>query len=107
MAKVSLTTFIRIAKLKAAKDETTPKAVIEAIALGQFESSVANGRTIVRTSEAGGSVEFSLPDGLTPGELLELASEALRWIESQPDPDNPGLPGTVKRLRVCFDRATL
>ena len=107
MAQVSLTTFIQAANLKAAKDGVTVKAVVEAIVLGQFESSVVNGRTIVSTSEAGGSVEFSLPEGLTPGELLELASAALRWIEAQADPDNPGVPRQVKRLRACFDRATL
>lgn len=52
-------------------------------------------------------MDFALPEGLTPGELLELASDELRWIEAQPDPDNPGLPRSVRRLRVCFDRATL
>lgn len=107
MATLSLSAFLRAAKLKATKDGVSLKAVVESIVLGQFESSVVDGRTLVRTSEGGGSVDFALPDGLTPGELLELASEALRWIAAQPDPDNPGLPRSVKRLRVCFDRATL
>ena len=107
MAKISLTAFIQAAKLKAAKDGTNAKAVVEAIVLGQFESSVANGRTVIRSSEAGGETEFSLPDGLTPSELIELATTALRWIERQPDPLNPNLPQTVKRLRACFNRATL
>lgn len=107
MAKISLTAFIQAAKLKAAKDQTTAKAVVEAIVLGQFESAVVNGRTVIRSSEAGGEVEFSLPEGLTPSELIELASTALQWINRQPDPLNVGLPQTVKRLRVCFNRATL
>lgn len=107
MGRVSLSAFVRAAKLKATKDGVSLKAVVESIVLGQFESSVVNGRTLVRTSEGGGSVDFALPEGLTPGDLLELASEALRWIEAQPDPDNPGLPRSVKRLRVCFDRAML
>lgn len=107
MAKISLTAFIQAAKLKAAKDSTSAKAVVEAIVLGQFESSVSNGRTVIRTAEAGGETEFSIPDGLTPSELIELATDALRWIDRQPDPLNPGLPQTVKRLRACFNRATL
>jgi hypothetical protein len=107
MAKVTLTAFIQAAHLKASKDSQPVKAVIEAIVLGLFESSVVNGRTVIRTSEAAGSVEFSLGDGLSPSELVELATTALRWIESRPDPLNPGIPRQVKRLRVCFDRGSL
>lgn len=107
MARISLRTFIQIAQLKATKESTTAKAVVESIVLGAFESSVVNGRTVIRSVEGGGETEFSLPEGLTPAELIELAGRALEWIEAQTDPNNPGLPQTVKRLRVCFNRGTL
>lgn len=104
---LSLTTFIQAAQLRATQANTTAKAVIEAILLGQFTSSVANGRTIIQTAEAGGSVQFAIPDGLSPAEVMEMAGRALRWIESQPDPDNPGRPREIRRLRVSFDRAVI
>lgn len=107
MAKLSLTTFVQAVILKARRDGTTPAAVADGILSGNFASAVVNGRTVIRTSEAGGSTEFALPAGLTPPELIELAGHGLRWIESQPDPANPGLPRQAKRLRVCFDRARL
>jgi hypothetical protein len=54
---ISLTTFIQAAQLQATRSATTAKAVIEAILVGQFQSSVSNGRTIIQTAEAGGSSE--------------------------------------------------
>jgi hypothetical protein len=104
---LSLTTFIQAAQLRATQANTTAKAVIEAILIGQFTSSVAKGRTVIQTSEAGGSVQFAIPDGLSPAEVMEMAGRALRWIDSRPDPNNPGLPREVTRLRVSFDRASI
>ena len=77
MANVSLTAFIQAAKLKAAKDGVTVKAVVEAIVLGQFESSVVNGRTIVSTSEAGGSVDLA---GVALRSGLEWIEQALPHV---------------------------
>lgn len=93
--------------LKAARDGLSLRAVLEAILLGRFESAVVEGRTLVRTSEGGGSVEFSIPEGLTPAELMNLAADGLAWLERQPNPETAALPRPVKRLRVCFDRASL
>jgi hypothetical protein len=104
---ISLTTFIQTAQLRATQAGTTAKAVIEAILVGQFQSSVSNGRTIIQTAEAGGSVQLAIPDGLSPAEVTELAGRALPWIEARPDPNNPGLPREVRRLRVTFGRARI
>lgn len=62
---------------------------------------------MIRTSEAGGSTDFVLPAGLEPAELLELAVRALEWVQAQPEPDNPALPGRIRHYRVCFDKATI
>lgn len=107
MARLSLSAFLQAARLKATRDEVSLKSVVEDILFARFESSIRNGRTVIRTSEAGGSTDFTLPAGLTPTELIELANQALRWLQAQPDPENPRLPKAVRRLRVCFDRAAL
>ncbi len=104
---ISLTTFIQAAQLQATRSATTAKAVIEAILVGQFQSSVSNGRTIIQTAEAGGSVQFAIPDGLSPAEVTELAGRALRWIDARPNPNSPGLPREIRRLRVTFNRAQI
>jgi hypothetical protein len=103
MAAITLSTFILALRLKADRDGKTPKEVAEAILLGQFSASVVNGRTVIRTSEAGGSTEFALPTGLTPAEVMELAAEAIRRnVTTTSAP-----PQRTRRLRVCFDRASL
>jgi hypothetical protein len=103
MAAITLSTFIQALRLKAARDGKTPKEVAEAILLGQFNSSVVNGRTVIQTSEAGGSTQFTLPSGLTPADVMELAAEVIRRNVTA----DSALPQRVHRLRVCFDRATL
>lgn len=93
--------------MQAAATSTTPALVAKALVLGHFTSSVQNGRTVIRSSEAGGLTEFAFPDGLTPGEVIEVAGRALEWIEAQADPLVPALPRISRRLRFCFDRASL
>lgn len=104
---ITLSTFVRAAQLKATQGDTPLRAVLEGILIGHFKSTVANGRTVIATTEAGGSTQFTLPAGLTPPEVMEMAGRALRWIDSRPDPANPGLPNTVKRLRVSFRKARI
>lgn len=104
---ISLSTFVQAANLKAAQANTTTRAVLESILLGHFSSTATNGRTVIATNEAGGSVQFVLPEGLTPTEVMELAGRGLRWIATRPDQDNPGVPKTIKRLRVSFRKARI
>ena len=107
MGALSMRTFVRAVVLKATADSITPAAVCKAIVSGNFESSVINGRTVIETAEAGGATKFLLPAGLTPGEVMNMASRALDYIESQPNPAAPALPTEIKRLRPCFSRVTL
>jgi hypothetical protein len=38
------------------------------------------------TSEAGGSVSFSIPSDMTQGAYIRLIEEAIEWLTSQPGP---------------------
>lgn len=106
---VSLRTFIRTVRLQAESvgGSATPASICEGLLTGLFESSIENGRTIIRSAEAGGMTEFAIPAGLTPSEVMNLATQALDWIEAQDTPENPELPTDVRRLRPCFSRVTL
>jgi hypothetical protein len=52
---------------------------------------VVNGQTILSTSEAGGSVTFTFDRAFTPSELATMAEEALEWVNTLVDPENPPL----------------
>ena len=99
--------FLQGTMLKAAKDGLTPQVVLETILRGLFEATIVNGRTVIRTAEAAGSTDFVLPEGLTPIEVMNLASLTLAYVLAQPDPSHPALPRIVKRFRFTFDRAQL
>ena len=107
MPQITMRAFLHGTTLKAAKDGVTPATVLKTILEGLFSATVVNGRTVISTSEAAGSTNFVLPDGLTPVEVMNLASEALIYVNAQSDPTNPILPGPVRRFRVTFDRAQL
>lgn len=104
---MNLRTFVHALTLRAGAASKTPAEVARAIVLGQFTSAVENGRTLIRTNEAGGGVEFVIPEGLTPANIIDLGTRALEHIEAQPDPTKPGLPRVTRRLRFTFDRASL
>src|SRR5688572_7041395 len=92
--------FVRAAKLQAVST-STPKVVLEQIILGKFTVEATNGKTLISTTEAGGTATFILPEYFSPAELMALAEEAIEWLENQPDPDNPNLsPRRIRRLRA-------
>jgi hypothetical protein len=73
-----------------------------------FADSIQDGKILVSSAEAGGSVTFAIPPGHTPLELMELCQEALDWCNQFSDPNNP--PETqrrIKRLRADFSRAVI
>lgn len=97
--------FVRAAILRATAlgGGATPKSVLESLVLGQFTTTVQNGRTVLKTSEAGGEVIFHFPDNLTPSDVMGLAEEALCIVESSPDPTHPTVQTRrIKRLRASF-----
>lgn len=103
---LDLRTFWDIVKSEADAKRLTMKAVCQSLHRRHFEI-ISDGKVVTQTGEAGGSVEFSFPPGLDAATIAILASRALEWIDSQPDPDNPRGPRRISRLRVCFNRARL
>jgi hypothetical protein len=101
--------FVRGAVLAGAASNPTktPKEVLEAIVLARFKSEATNGRTLISSSESGGSTSFSAPAMLSPADVIALAERALQWLDTQTDPANPNLAGLRKvgRLRASFFNA--
>jgi hypothetical protein len=101
--------FIRAAVLEAAAADpaTTARALLQTIIRGKFTTDATNGRTVISTSEAGGTVTFTLPDALSPAEVMIRAEQAIEWLERQEDPDDPDLTKlrSTRRYRATFHGA--
>lgn len=81
---------------------------LEAILASKWTAEVVNGRTLLSTSEAGGSVTFTFERGYTPAQLAVMAEEALEWLRSLPDPESPPLDvPRYTRIHPTFHRAVL
>ncbi len=103
-----LRAFVRAAKRQADQTSTTPTAVLEQIITGRFTSEATEGKTLITTTEAGGTATFILPAGFGPADVMALAEEAIEWLEQQPDPNNPNLSARrIVRLRVSFGKAAI
>lgn len=75
----------------------TAKEVLEGIQdgiFGQLSSMITNGKTVISTSEAGGTVTFHIPEGATTGAFMDLINEILE--------DMDGIKPRIKRLRQCY-----
>jgi hypothetical protein len=90
-----------------------PVAIIESIIAGKFTTEFSDGKTLISTTEAGGTASFMVPDGFGPADVMSLALEALQRIKNGdfgPDEDNldPYLNfKRIKRLRCSFAQARL
>lgn len=83
-----------------------PADVLGEIILGHFNTSITDGKTVISTTEANGTTTFALASEMSPPEIVALAMEAVAWVESQADPENPNpIPRRIKRLRVSFAKA--
>lgn len=73
-----------------------------------FQDEIQDGKILISTAEAGGSVTFAIPQGQTPMDVMALVQETLDWCAQYPDPDNPPLCARrIKRLRASFAKATI
>lgn len=99
---LSFVTFWDLARRKAAQNNVSLRSVLEAIAFKQWDS-VSAGAMILRTSEAGASIEFDA-GGTRPDDLANFASRALKYLETQADESNPVAPRHIRRFRVVFNR---
>ena len=99
--------LIRALKLQLAPGETLVGA-LNALVTQKWAASVVNGQTILSTAEAGGSVTFTFDRAFTPAELATMAEEALEWVNTLVDPENPPLDvPRFNRLHPTFRKAVL
>lgn len=98
-----------LAAVRNKTDAVTPAQFLEKIALGLFTTVTdGQGRVVVSTTEANGSVSFATPPGLGPAEVSAAAMTALEWLSFQPDPLNPVIfPRSSTRLRPSLARSRI
>lgn len=105
-----LEAFVRSAYLYASANNTTAYDVLEQVLQSKFRWEVLNGRTVLSLSEGGSSTSWTIPEGLSPSDLMLLAHQGILWLEqTQADPRAGTLDLSpmrrVSRLRASFRRA--
>ncbi len=100
---------LALSALRQKTEENTPIDILEEIIIGKFTTEVANGKTLISTTEAGGSATFALMGSFGPDEIMSLVMETIVWINSQPDPEDyePYPTRRIKRLRASFAKAMI
>jgi len=73
--------ILRRCQRKAVTEGLTLLAALEALLIARVDENVS-GRTIRATAGNGHSVEFEVPEGLTPVSMVELASELIDLYET-------------------------
>jgi hypothetical protein len=89
--------LVRVLKLQLTGPGTLVGA-LNALLTQKWAASVVNGQTVLSTSEAGGSVTFTFERAHTPAELAVMAEEALEWVNTLADPENPQMSEALRPL---------
>ena len=99
--------LVRALKLQLTEGTTLVEA-LEALVTQKCAANVVNGQTVLSTAEAGGSVTFTFDRAYTPAELAVMAEEALEWVNTLADPEDPPLDvPRYHRLHPTFHKAVL
>ncbi len=99
--------LVRALKLQLTEGQTLVGA-LNGLVVQKWVASVVNGQTVLSTSEAGGSVTFTFERAYTPAELAVMAEDALEWVDTLADPENPTLDvARYNRLHPTFHKAVL
>ena len=99
--------LVRALKLQLTEGQTLV-AALNGLVVQKWAASLVNGQTVLSTSEAGGSVTFTFERTYTPAELAVMAEEALEWLNTLADPENPPLDvPRYNRLHPTFHKAVL
>ena len=102
---VEIRALARIAKHK---NTANPKAFLTSLLVAIYDSNIVDGRVVISTMEAGGTVTFQIPHGMSPMEMAAAVEETIEWLEQQPDPANPVLSGRrLLRLNASFAKARI
>lgn len=98
--------FVESARSIGAETNKPLTQVLSEIRNAIFRDELQNGKILISSAEAGGTVSFAIPAGHSPLEIMALAQEAIDWCHQFSDPDHP--PKTarrIRRLRVSFAKA--
>ncbi|MEY2466758.1 MAG: hypothetical protein QOD03_1279 [Verrucomicrobiota bacterium] len=98
--------FVESARAVGTQTSKSLTQVLAEIRNAIFSDELQNGKILISTAEAGGTITFAIPAGHSPLEIMALAQEAIDWCNQFPDPNNP--PATarrIRRLRVSFAKA--
>jgi len=99
--------LVRALKLQLTNGGTLVGA-LNTLVTQKWAANVVNGQTLLSTSEAGGSVTFTFERAYTPAELAVMAEEALEWVNTLANPENPPLDvARYNRLHPTFHKAVL
>ena len=99
--------LVRALKLQL-PDGGTLVSALNSLVTQKWAANVLNGQTVLSASEAGGSVTFTFERAYTPAELAVMAEEALEWVNTLADPENPPLDvARYNRLHPTFHKAVL
>lgn len=79
----------------------TAKEVIEQwmFTEGSWKQTMLNGRVVISTSEANGSVSFAVPEGWGKGQVFAMLEAILEELENSHRP--------IKRLRFTYNTSFL
>jgi hypothetical protein len=80
MAERRAILFAWTAWLAAGKSVGNARYALEQLAQSRH-SEIQEGRIVVNTSENGGSVSFAVPQNLGPEAIVDLAHQAVHWID--------------------------
>ena len=98
--------FVESARASAQASGKSLAQILADIRNAIFNGELRDGKILISSAEAGGTVTFSVPAGHAPLEIMELAQESIDWCNQFPDPNNP--PATarrIRRLRASFAKA--
>ncbi|HNU53373.1 MAG TPA: hypothetical protein PKJ98_20965 [Verrucomicrobiota bacterium] len=99
--------LVRALRLQLTEGATLVSA-LEALVAQKWTANVVNGQTVLTAAEAGGSVTFTFDRAYTPAELAVMAEDALEWVNTLADPENPPLDvPRFNRLHPTFHKAVL
>lgn len=105
---VLVRSFVESARAIGAEAGKPLTLVLAEIRNAIFRDELQNGKILISSSEAGGTVTFVVPPGHSPLEIMALAQEAIDWCSGFPDPNNPSASTRrIRRLRASFDQATI
>jgi hypothetical protein len=92
---------IEEATIVAKAQGVTPIEVLEGMRSKLFSSGILNGKAVISTTEAGGTVTFAFLENLPYTEVMDLIQAAIEDLRGDSSTRE------IKRLRACYNLTSL